>query len=347
MKLPVFFFCRFNAWVIGKWPLLVVCFLIASCKSHKPDVSGITVNVNVERFEQELFAIDSSNRDQAIQQMTGKYGEFFYFYFNGYEWNMQSESDASWKDSVVAYVQDPFLTALYDSVQERFHDVTSFQADFEASLKYYRFYFPDVIIPDVYTVINSPGHGAFTYGDSSLCIALEDYMSPQFSFYQYLDIPNYLLRRFTPQYLVPNALQVMITKSFPFNSTQSKLLDAMLYNGKVIYFKSQFMPGAHDSVTTGFSEADLAWCAANEKEVWKFFVTRDLIYSADPLEYLKYVNDGPTTSGMPPESPGNVGSWVGWRIVASYMKEHPEISLKQLMDDKDAQKILTESKYKP
>jgi gliding motility-associated lipoprotein GldB len=338
---------RHWAWVIRQWSIVAVLFLFASCKSRKPDVSNISVDLKVERFEQELFAIDSSNRDQAIQQMTEKYGEFFYFYFNGYPWNMQSESDQSWKDSVLAYVRDPFLTDLCDSVQKRFADISGFQKQLEASLKYFKYYFPSVTIPGVYTVINSPGHGAFTYGDSVLCVSLEDYMDPRFSFYKYLDIPNYLVRRFKPEYMVPNALQVMITKEFPFDPTSKKLLDAMVYNGKVMYLKSQFMPDAADSITTGFSELDLKWCLDNEKEIWKFFLTKDLLYSTDPLEYMKYVNDGPTTSGMPPESPGNVGSWVGWRIVSAYMKQHTEVSLQQLMEEQDAQKILRDSKYKP
>lgn len=333
--------------VIGRWSGIILLLFVASCKSHKPDISNIHVELKVERFEQELFSIDSSNRDQAIQQMTGKYGEFFYFYFNGYPWNMQSEADPSWKDSVVAYVLDPFLTSLYDSVQKRFADLASFQKQLETSLKYFKYYFPSVTIPVVYTVINSPGHGAFTYGDSILCMSLEDYMDPQFSYYKYLDIPNYLLRRFKPEYMVPNALQVMITKEFPYDPTGKKLLDAMVYSGKVMYLKSQFMPGAADSITTGFREQDLKWCLDNEKEIWKFFITKELLYSPDPLEYMKYVNDGPTTSGMPPESPGNVGSWVGWQIVSAYMKQHPDVSPQQLMAEQDAQKILTDSKYKP
>jgi hypothetical protein len=332
--------------VVRWWGLLLLLFA-ASCTSHKPDVSGIRVDLEVERFEQELFVIESANRDQAIQQMTAKYGEFFYFYFNGYPWNMQSEADPAWKDSVVAYVHDPFLTSLYDSVQKRFSDVSGFQNQLETSLKYFKYYFPSVTIPVVYTVINSPGHGAFTYGDSILCLSLEDYMDPQFSFYKYLDIPNYLLRRFKPEYMVPNALQVMITREFPYDPTGKKLLDAMVYNGKVMHLKSQFMPDAADSITTGFRAGDLKWCLENEKEIWKFFLTKDLLYSADPLEYMKYVNDGPTTSGMPPESPGNVGSWVGWRMVSAYMKQHQEVSLQQLMAEQDAQKILSDSKYKP
>ena len=303
--------------------------------------------MKVERFEKELFAIDSSNRDEAIHNLINKYGDFFYFYFNDFRWNMQSESDDSWKDSVVLFVSDQTLRSLYDSVEKRFSDFSAEEKELNTSLRYYKYYFPEITAPIVITVINSPGHGAFTYGDSALCIALEDYMNPEFSFYKFLDIPSYLVRRFKPEFIVPNCLQVMITKQFPFDPTSKKLIDAMVYNGKVMYLKSKFIPDIPDSIATEFREKDLKWCLDNEKEIWKFLLEKNLLYSQDPLEYMKYVNEGPTTSGMPPESPGNVGSWVGWRIVSAYMSKHPETSLQQLMNEEDAQKILTDSKYKP
>jgi hypothetical protein len=50
---------------------------------------------------------------------------------------------------------------------------------------------------------------------------------------------------------------------------------------------------------------------------------------------------------MPPESPGNTGSWLGWQIIRTYMKKHPEVTLKDLIQLKDAQKILDDSGYRP
>ena len=336
--------------VVSRFTIFYFLFSIFfSCKSHKPDISNIKVDLEIDRFEKDLFLPDTANRDGNIEQLIHKYGDFFFFYFNDYapHCHMRSESDNSWKDSVEAYIADQTLRALYDSVEKKFPDPPSFQIPLTTSFRYLKFYFPQIILPKVITVINGPGHGAFTYGDSTLCIVLDDYMSPEFSFYRFQDIPQYLIWRFRPEYIVPNCMQVMITHQFPFDASAKKLLDAMVYNGKVLYLRSKVMPDAPDSLVTDFRNSDLKWCKDNEPEIWKFFITKNLLYSQDPLQYLKYVNDGPTTSGMPPESPGNVGSWVGWRIVSSYMEKHPDVTLQQLMMQEDAQKILTESKYKP
>jgi hypothetical protein len=39
--------------------------------------------------------------------------------------------------------------------------------------------------------------------------------------------------------------------------------------------------------------------------------------------------------------------WVGWQIVRKYMQENKDVTLQQLMAQKDAQYILNGSKYKP
>jgi gliding motility-associated lipoprotein GldB len=351
------FVIRYSSLVIGHssftrisgFCLLFAIFFFCSCKNKRSDISSIKVDLKVERFEKELFSLNTENHDNAIDDLISKYDDFFFFYFNEYAraWQMRNDSTQAWKDSVAAYVADPVLHALYDSVEQKFSDLTPIEKNLSASLRYFKYYFPGITVPEVITLINGPGHGAFTYGDSILCIALDDYMGPNFSYYKFQNIPHYLLRRFSSEYIVPNCMQVIITHQFQFDPSRKKLLDAMIYNGKVLYLRSQMMPDSPDSLITAFAEKDLIWCKNNEPEIWKFFITKNLLYSTDPLEYLKYVNEGPSTSGMPPEAPGNAGSWVGWRIVSKYMKQNPKVTLKQLMNEQNAQLILTESKYKP
>ena len=75
-------------------------------------------------------------------------------------------------------------------------------------------------------------------------------------------------------------------------------------------------------------------------------LNHNLLYDTK-FEQFKYVKDGPTTYGMPKESPGRVGAWLGWQIIQAYMRENPNTTLQQLIDLKDGQKLLTASKYKP
>jgi len=58
------------------------------------------------------------------------------------------------------------------------------------------------------------------------------------------------------------------------------------------------------------------------------------------------LNDGPFTSGFAKESPSRVGKWLGWQIIRAYM-ENNELGLEAMFAEKDSQKILQLSKYKP
>jgi hypothetical protein len=42
-----------------------------------------------------------------------------------------------------------------------------------------------------------------------------------------------------------------------------------------------------------------------------------------------------------------VGQWVGLQIVRKYMAEHTSVTLAQLMAQKDTQRLLNDSHYRP
>jgi len=61
------------------------------------------------------------------------------------------------------------------------------------------------------------------------------------------------------------------------------------------------------------------------------------------------LSEGPFTPGLGErtESAPKLGVWTGWQIVRKYMKENKGVTVAQLMAERDAQKILNLSKYKP
>jgi len=47
------------------------------------------------------------------------------------------------------------------------------------------------------------------------------------------------------------------------------------------------------------------------------------------------------------DSPPRLGEWIGLQIIRSYMQKNPEVTLAMMMQETDAQNILTLSGYKP
>ena len=132
---------------------------------------------------------------------------------------------------------------------------------------------------------------------------------------------------------------------FPDESGNKPLIDQMVEKGKYWWLVSQFLPEAEDTLITGYTQKQSAWCKSNEGTVWSFFLQSDL-YSIDPDIVKNYIGDAPNTQGMPDASPGNIGAWVGWQIVKKYAAEHSELTPEQIMRI-DARKIFQDTKYKP
>jgi hypothetical protein len=47
------------------------------------------------------------------------------------------------------------------------------------------------------------------------------------------------------------------------------------------------------------------------------------------------------------QAPGRIGTWVGWQIVNAYAKRKTDVTLQELMLNKNARQIFDESRYRP
>jgi hypothetical protein len=61
----------------------------------------------------------------------------------------------------------------------------------------------------------------------------------------------------------------------------------------------------------------------------------------------RYLGERPFTIEVGEKCPGRIAQWVGWQIVMSYMNNHPDVTLPELMLMMDADKLFKESRYKP
>ena len=58
-----------------------------------------------------------------------------------------------------------------------------------------------------------------------------------------------------------------------------------------------------------------------------------------------YMKPAPTVDMLGGQAPALIGSWVGARIIASYMKKHKDLKIKDLLELTDYQSMFEESGY--
>jgi hypothetical protein len=107
------------------------------------------------------------------------------------------------------------------------------------------------------------------------------------------------------------------------------------------------MPFEEDTVIMEYTPDKLQWCRDNERNLWAHFLTEDLLYSQDFSKFQKLVQHSPNAPGLPLEAPGRTANWMGYRIVRALMERQGNMSLLELVEMRDAQKVLDLSKYKP
>ncbi|MGE6218683.1 gliding motility lipoprotein GldB [Nubsella zeaxanthinifaciens] len=330
--------------------LFFLCAVVFfSCKSgKKPDVSQIKVDIKIERFDKDLYAGKGKDLAYTDSLLYRKYGAFY----EDFIFKMVGNDSFTRLEVLKGLYDDRAYTDLNHEVDSVFPNLTKVEADLSETFKYVKYYYPKAQIPRFISFLSG-----FSYqtpiGDDYVGIGLDMFLGQDSKFYGALvhSIPLYLSRRFTPEYIVPRASEYYVRENlFKERDEDRSLLSKMIYNGKILYFMDQILPeNTPDSVKIGYTNQQLEWCKSFEGDIWGYYLENNLLFETDYPKIQVYLSEGPFTPGLGENrlSAPKLGVWTGWQIVRKYMEENPKVTLQQLMEERDAQKILTQSKYKP
>jgi len=332
---------------------LYLCLVLVavSCK-HKniPNVSKVKVDVQLERFEKDFFAIDTTNIDASLQQLHQKYPGFLQdFIFNILALPPQPDSSMAVQQGVLSFIRS--YMPLKVSVDEMYANMNDVQKDIKRGLQFVKYYFPTYKVPSKIITFIGPLN---SYGNilttNAIAIGLQLYMGSNYSLYQSAAgqemYPNYISRRFKREYIAVNSIKTIVDDMYPDNSAGRPLIEQMIEAGKRLYLLDMFMPETADTLKTGYTKKQLEGSLKNEELIWSYFVQNDLLYVTDPAITKDYMNDAPNTAALGQASPGFIGQFVGWRIVQKWMDKNEKVTPAQLMET-NPKTIFEQAKYKP
>jgi len=339
---------------------ILIGTVLASCSDpsgwKKIDVSKEKVNYTVSRFDQDFFAIDTGHMAKSEAKLRARYGHFYDDYVN-HIMNFGrplSAVDTTRHDphiDIANFLGNKSDRDLYDTVQKEYPNISDIEPGLTDMLKHYQYYFPQKPhITRVITFITEFSDGIATYDDSTICIGLDMYLGSSYRYYSSVDLPQFMIAKLTRPFIIPNVTEALYMANFDKTAynAQLPLIEALINEGKKYYFMECMLPNAPDSVIMGYTSRQEEWCRNSEKSIWQFLNERDLLYKINYLEQKRYTTDGPTTTGMPAESPPKVGSWVGWQIVRKFMRNSGgKVTLPDLLDKYSAKEIFASSNYKP
>lgn len=314
--------------------LLILIFLLSlGCSSDEEKrqeaISSVDVDIRLVRFDS-IFMNASPND---VVQLRETYPQFF----------PADVADSVW----VSKRKDSLMNVIYDEVREQFPSSKPLHAQLEKLFQHYRYYFPEQDIPDIYTVAEYVDHrNKVLMNDNDLIISLDNYLGEDHRFYA--DFENYISKLQARHQILPDVVKALSKKLVPKVQDRS-FIAQMIDRGKVLYLKDRLIPFVEEHHRLGYTEDELEWAKANEQQMWRYFVENELIFSTKKDLLNRFIYNGPFSKfylKFDKESPPRLGRFIGREIIHSFAEEHPDVSLKRIMN-LNAETIYEDSKYKP
>lgn len=327
---------------------LILVLVLSACNRNplKVDISDIKTEVEVVPFGQELLNLDGKDTLKVLADLSNTYPDFFDL-FTYRIIRIGGIDDEQFPELMKLFINDTLIQDVKAKTDSVFSDRNKLEQELKKAFKYYSYHFPNKELPTIYTYISGFNQSLVT-AENIIGISLDKYLGRDCKYYRQLSTtPHYKVLNMHKDRIVPEVAFAWGITEFEDPNAATNLLDNMVQKGKIMYLVDAMIPTLPDSLKIGYTTEQLEWCQNNEAAMWTYLIEKKMLYSNKRMDIIRYVNDAPTTSGFPLESPGRTGVWIGWQIVRQYMEKHPEVTLPKLMANHDAQQILNESEYDP
>ena len=328
--------------------LIVGCMLMAGCQ-HKREYYPRTMEeqrVEIIRFDSALLAIRTEQAAEDVRALYADYPEFMPLYVEQ-ALGVAAEDTAYLIDALPLFIHDTLygFKKTNATVQTTFADMRGIQQELTHAFTRIHYLYPDLYIPKIYTFVSGFNASILFLDEGDMAVGLDMYLGSDYPYYNQV-VYNYQKQTMRKECIAGDVVSGYLFATFPYEGTKSRLIDNMLYRGKLMYVCSTLLDEPQYEVM-GYTKQQWQWCEKNERQVWNRIMDKRDLFKTEQLLLTSYLNDAPFTAEISQEAPPRLGTWIGWRIAESYMEHHPEVSLQQLIADHDAEKILRNSYYKP
>lgn len=307
----------------------ILLLMVVSCKkttTPKLDVSSIKTTFTVDRFETQFY----NTTAKTLPKLKQKYPFLFPI----------QTPDSIWIDRIKNEKE------LFIATQKKFSDFKNTKAEIATLFKHIKYYNPNFKDPKIITLItNLDYQSKVVYTGDFLFLSLDMFLGKNHNIYA--NFPKYISQNFTKKHLIVTIAKEVIKKQLKPN-TKRQFIDIMIAEGKKMYLLDAYLPYTKDYLKIGYSEKKIQWAKNNEIEIWKYFITNNLLYQTNKNLKTRFIVTAPFSKfylDIDKDSPGQIGIWIGWQIVRAYMKNN-NVTLPQLLQT-DTEEIFTKSKYKP
>lgn len=243
--------------------------------------------------------------------------------------------------------KNPKVIDLYEQTNRQFANLSLVEKELTLAFKRLKSYFPDVKVPQIYSIITGMRGDAFISDDGSFIVIGLDYFLGEQSKYQFVDIPPYIAQGYSPDTVALKVMLLYVERFAQYDPMDKTLLGRMIYYGKILFLTKKLFPEKAEHLLLGYTKEQLREVNGNKTYIWDHFIDNELFYSTDHAKEVSYINPSPHVIEIGPECPGSIGKWLGFDIIKQYMRGCSKQKVRELMACRDSKKILKDSCYRP
>jgi hypothetical protein len=324
----------------------LACFVFFSCKfvADKKDCDAVGERIEIARYDKLLNEYVEFNSFSALQKMNTEYLLATKYLIEDVL-RLGQVNDDKINEKLKVFYSDSTLRKLTADALAKYSNMCRLEKKFTKGFQRLKTEVPSLKIPHIYSQISALNESVVV-GDSILGFSIDKYMGEDYPLYKRF-FYDYQRKSMKPERILPDCFNFYLLSEYPYPEDKGRLLDRMLHRGKLEYIVSEILKYKTFGEELGYTKQEEDWCEYNRFKIWEYMMQNGHLYSTDPMVQRKYMKPAPNTAFFGDQSPMMVGVWMGMQIVDSYMKNHKETTIKDLLEMTDYSRMLAEARFNP
>lgn len=304
------------------------------------------IPVTLERVDKALLQVSTDSPLEDIRALYDSFPDFMPVFVEDIL-GVPSSDTAFLCQALPQFLQD--TTYGFKLTNEREQELFGSVFDIEQSLgnAFARvlYLYPDWTLPTLYLFV-SGFNASLVWVGEDLGIGADMYLGSDYAYYNRV-VHHYQKQTMRKECIPADVVSAYLFRHIPYTAKQARLIDQMLYRGKIMYLLSLCFPNLPGYEVMGYTPDQWIWAKEHERDIWNLLMDQRALFKYDNLTLASYLNDGPFTAEISQDCPARIGTWIGWQIAAAFMHNHSTATLQDLMAEGDSQWILENSGYRP
>ena len=163
----------------------------------------------------------------------------------------------------------------------------------------------------------------------------------------YQNFPEYVKNSYSKNHLKVDVARQIALNIVPRQDNRT-FISSCVQKGKILYSIKAFIPSISDSLLLNYNPIKMQWTQTNTEFIWRYFIENKMLFKTDRNLYKRFLTEAPFSKfylEIDNKTPGNIGGYIGYKIVSSYIKNTGASFTDMLQTPNE--KLFKNSKFKP